>query len=684
MEDDFPKKALALYRRQWPKSLTDGISTARTSPNVSVMSRPSTAPEYDDVESKYMSTARFSQARGPDGGILRPLKLLSKLDSLRPATAPDSPLIGRSIDSVPAAAKQVFVMQIVESPASFSVRTEKGTVKIPSRHWIALEPKLEEEEPDDLGLPVSFAGRKLLKALGGGIILEKGSELVRLVPDGRLHLAAAEANLKRASRGNSVLTLLHASYARQLLSEREKEVETGAMSLPLQLCTFSTAHLNIGVSKRFNRFRNVVTSADKATKRRDAEKQLAKLLGSETAFHPDATALTTRPGRLLMGNKLLQQGVVCLEQFYTFMRLRHLNAVKVWFMLDPEENMKLGERMFVSRVTELGFRGNIAAMYKYIDSDRSGSITILELDSYAATRLAEFRKFLFDYFDGSADAFLERVARNGRCGPLLKTDMVSCCRRFQTDVMAPKLSNKFFGGSDTDAEEMFDLLDRRGLGHIVTNDLKWLLKWKPRPYLCIKADFQALKQIKEGLLLINGPPLWRSWRTVLDTDCTMRISWEEFYQACRKLSRQVALKAPGHTVPKTEDEIGAAWRAVDTDCSGWIALKEFDPPCYQAIKAFKQWAMQEFGSVMVAMKKLDGNGNGRLGRWELKKSETCPNAYPGDVEELFDILDLPGQHSLGEAEVKFLDDWDLAWDEYEESAGCRRRTVHAATRNLTK
>jgi len=150
------------------------------------------------------------------------------------------------------------------------------------------------------------------------------------------------------------------------------------------------------------------------------------------------------------------------------------------------------------------------------------------------------------------------------------------------------------------------------------------------------------------------------------------------------MARQVAIKAPGHTVPKSDEEIAAAWRAVDVDCSGWIALKEFDPPCYQALKAFKEWSIKNFGGVFTAMKKLDGNGNGRLAAWELKKSELRPDGYPGDVDELFDFLDLLGQHALGESEVKFLDEWDIGWEEYEESAGLRRNTERARTRNLCK
>merc|ERR1719440_2422281 len=148
----------------------------------------------------------------------------------------------------------------------------------------------------------------------------------------------------------------------------------------------------------------------------------------------------------------------------------------------------------------------------------------------------------------------------------------------------------------------------------------------------------------------------------------MRVSWEEFFMACKKLYRQVRVKWPNQPVPSNEEEVAAAWRALDDDCSGWIALKEFDQQCFRAFRDFKTWAVTEHGGCVAAMKRLDANGNGRLNSWELKKSETRPNAYGGDVDLLFEYLDIDRQKSLGEPEVKFIDDWDIQWEEYEENS----------------
>merc|ERR1711881_99040 len=89
--------------------------------------------------------------------------------------------------------------------------------------------------------------------------------------------------------------------------------------------------------------------------------------------------------------------------------------------------------------------------------------------------------------------------------------------------------------------ELFDLLDRQGYGWVVPRDLSYLKKWKPRTYLFVAPDPKAVDQIKEGFLIIHGC-LGRTWRLALDTDCTMRVSWEEFFIACKRLLRQVKVK----------------------------------------------------------------------------------------------------------------------------------------------
>merc|ERR1712060_107773 len=131
--------------------------------------------------------------------------------------------------------------------------------------------------------------------------------------------------------------------------------------------------------------------------------------------------------------------------------------------------------------------------------------------------------------------------------------------------------------------------------------------------------------------------------------------------------------------PKTEHELAAVWRALDEDCSGWVALREWDPPCFEALAKFKIYADQMHGGpcmrdgAVSAFHNLDVNNSGRLSVWELRQITRGPDAYTGDVEILFTSLDTNNTGKLMEDDVKFIDAWDLAWEEWELAARNQKR-----------
>mmetsp|Transcript_51342 Transcript_51342/g.81583 ORF Transcript_51342/g.81583 Transcript_51342/m.81583 type:complete len:812 (-) Transcript_51342:207-2642(-) len=550
--------------------------------------------------------------------------------------------------------RAVSGLEIVEAVSDVVLNTPKGEFAIAPPQWIVLGPR-------------GFANRRLADAAGTGLdarIPEKGGSLLRLVPDERLHAVAAEANFKRASQGTSMLALCHAAYAVELLQQRDREACTESMIAPLKL---SPVFEHEDRSARLSRVACMVKTARSAAKHRMQEQlrcaEQEKLQEKVIARKSKIEAVSSR---ILRGNKQMQKGVEAFDKFHEFVLRRYGNIVRAWFKLDVEENMKIGEKVFVRRCLDLGFSGNVTAMYRYIDSDRSGSVSLLELDPNAAIVLAQFKVFVTRTF-GSPEKCFHFLDRN-KSGRISKDDT---------------MRGLGMVNYDGPVEELFDMLDREGYGNVVKSDLDYLESWKPRPYLFAKPDTNALKHLKESFVQVNGPPLFKTWRQVLDRDGSMRLSWEEFVPACRKHARQAAHK--GITgLPVTEDELAVCWRALDDDCSGWIALKEFDPACFKVLKAFKLWAESEHGGVVKALKRLDDNENCRLSPWELRKSEKNPHGYPGDVEILYEYLDLDKQKSLGEPEVKFLDGWDVAWDEFEERSRIKRKTTLATIRGTER
>jgi Ca2+-binding EF-hand superfamily protein len=536
-------------------------------------------------------------------------------------------------------------IEIVEAVTEVSLSTWRGDFFLAPLQWIALQ-------------PVGFGGRALSDAAWpelGACIQKKCGSLVRLVPEERLNAVAAEANFKRASHSTSMQALRHAIYAMELLQDRTREGAVCGANSPVLSSPTPSPQLENAISVRFGRVAPLVQHARLAAKSRLEDNSLISGQLSQRVLAAPSQHLNNLASRLLRSNRLLQKGVQALDDFYDFVNRRFGNNVRAWFHLDIEENMKIGEKVFVRRCLDIGYRGNVIAMYRYIDSDRSGSVSLLELDASASSILAGFKMFMVARFQGDPDKLFQFLDHN-RSGRLGKDDVVHGLEK---------------AGYDGPVEELFDFLDREGFGHVVPSDLKYLKNWKPRPYLFAKPDFDALAVLKESFEQVNGPPLFKTWRHFLDRDGCIRVSLEDFVSVCRKHTRHAVAKGFTQALPTgTEEEIATVWRALDDDCSGWIALKEFDVTCFKVLKRFKGWAQQEFGGVVIALKKLDDNANAKLSHWELRKS-----GFPGDVDAVFEYLDLDKQKSLGEAEVKFLDGWDLAWEEYEEKARSRRKTT---------
>mmetsp|Transcript_107481 Transcript_107481/g.302478 ORF Transcript_107481/g.302478 Transcript_107481/m.302478 type:complete len:713 (-) Transcript_107481:69-2207(-) len=592
--------------------------------------RPKTAPERpllkDAVEPKYLSTALVPRIPRRPLTSRRPCRLMP----MRPRPAAELQLPTPSV-------------QIVEAPTSCMVITPEGVeVQVPGHTWLVLASNDAEDS----------STTRLSDLAGGGEIPEGTRRLLRSVPQDRLHAAAAEANFQRASRGTSLVALRHAACALELLGQRDREEST----LPLILTSPSTSFASLpseGSTQiaRYSRMAKVVEAQASAAERR-------ALLPKKPTWmaRQEEDSAQMRRGRMHY-----KKGLEALNDFLEFARRRFGNPVRTWFKLDPEENMKLGEKLFVRRCLDLGFSGNVLALWRYVDSDRSGTVSILELSSHCALVLARFKTFIQETFNGSVAEVFD-ILDDNRSGRVLKAEFVA------------KLKSLSYNGS---ASMLFDLLDRSGLGFVAMRDLVYLETWDPPMYLRQEPDFELLDRFKDALVNVYGDPLFRSWQKLLDRDGTMRVSWEKFCYACRHL-RVGNIKLGVEGVPETEEDVAKVWRALDKDCSGWISLREFDPESYDLIAEFKRWALAHHGGIYEAFRYLDSCitvANNRLSISELRKACAGDQGFRGDAGRLFEVLNVNYSGHISEQEVKFLHEWDLSRDEWESSQALNHKPL---------
>lgn len=151
----------------------------------------------------------------------------------------------------------------------------------------------------------------------------------------------------------------------------------------------------------------------------------------------------------------------------------------------------------------------------------------------------------------------------------------------------------------------------------------------------------------------------------------MRLSWSEWNIACNSVGKQKNTLPKGTRLPKSEQEVAAIWRALDEDCSGYITLKEFDSESYTELSTFKRWCTEHHGSAMKTFHWIDGvtNGNGKISQGEL--ALIGPRGYPGDCDHLFETLNVNNMKGLSEEDFRFIDHWDLDWEEWEADARIR-------------
>lgn len=212
------------------------------------------------------------------------------------------------------------------------------------------------------------------------------------------------------------------------------------------------------------------------------------------------------------------------------------------------------------------------------------------------------------------------------------------------------------GTEDKEVEaEIWSALDFFNAGFLSQADLRWLDSWDPPLWLAAEPSEAAWNEVKDLLFEKYGLPL-NAWRH-LDTDGQNEVCWSEFIIGCKKV--------------RFKGDIGAAWRFIDDDASGFISMKEFSPEHYELLMSFKEWAAGLYGSVGSAFKNFDKDGSGSLTYGELRRA--CQKGkWGGDVKALFDCFGMgtapenASKRTMTTEQIAFLDSWPGEADEDEE------------------
>eukprot|EP00439_Symbiodinium_sp_Y106_P013210 s613_g1.t3 len=296
---------------------------------------------------------------------------------------------------------------------------------------------------------------------------------------------------------------------------------------------------------------------------------------------------------------------------------------------------------------------DFVSLWRSLDLDGDGEVGLEALAPAAAETLAGFKQWAVAHYGSCALFWASPMLIELRKAPQRQGRWRSD-KKMLLSVFVAALRDAGAIKRGEGSGLLGSSLDSYGCGFVCHEDFVWLDGWRPVEWLTATPNQEEWAIMKALLTRVEGHPL-KAWRKRLDKDDSNAVSWVEFRSAFEELHFR--------------GDIAGAWRYVDTDMSGCISLKEYDPVSADLLHSFKAWAERFFGSVGRAFAALDSDGSGTVSRHELRKA--CQKrCWAGDVDMLFNCLDVDEgsghRATLDVCEVSFLDNWDEGASESED------------------
>ena len=317
-----------------------------------------------------------------------------------------------------------------------------------------------------------------------------------------------------------------------------------------------------------------------------------------------------------------------LTDFYAFLSRRFRTLVAAWRQgLDADADGRLLFHEFCNACKRLGYRGKLKTLWRALDTNSVGYLTLGHIDKVADAGLDNFRSFLEDNFRTLDDAW-ERVFDTDRSGRCNESHFIASCKQLRYPGNALRIFRwlDVAGRRDLYLDD-FDILGLRRRSETLNPTAEQrVLERQAKD----RAEAEAMLGRFKLFLNQKFGNLVRAWRTVLDPDRNGRVQFTDFCQACRQMGFQGNLKA--------------LWLSLDAADKGDVCLDDLDPDAVTCLMDFTRLLrifFNDLESCWFAI--LDPDASGRCSLEEFDRACRALG-YIRDAKQLHRYLDI---HNTG-------------------------------------
>lgn len=320
-------------------------------------------------------------------------------------------------------------------------------------------------------------------------------------------------------------------------------------------------------------------------------------------------------------------------EFRKLMVNRFGTVAGAWKALDINGDGKLSFFEFMRACKTLGVSKNSRTLWAALDLDRSGFISLAEVDPPLVQMLGSLAITIWSIFGTVESAWKHCFNARGALR-ISGDDFMQACQ----DIGYKGPAREAFEELATDKASSGITRDEFGFLH------QWISNGKPdmvgssdgvsrwaqdvKPWLPpVKVKrVKALAQEFRELLLKQYGDFVRAWRSGLDRDRNGHLDYHEFTRACKDV---------GYAGNPRE-----LWKELDVNGNGIVSLWELDMPTAELMKEFSDCAKASFGTWENAWKRVfDTRFDDRV-KLDVFREGCAAMGYTGSSEQIFELLDV--------------------------------------------